>query len=73
MGDQRGGLYSYDWLDRLFGCLDRPSAKRILPEFRNRAVGDTILFGRERLSQYRAVDAHVFDFLKKPTAARSAA
>jgi hypothetical protein len=33
MGHQRGGLYSYDWLDRLFGFLDRPSANRILPEF----------------------------------------
>jgi hypothetical protein len=33
MGYQRGGLYSYDWLDRLFGFLDRPSATRILPEF----------------------------------------
>ena len=28
MGYQRGGLYSYDWLDRLFGFLDRPSATR---------------------------------------------
>ena len=34
MGYQRGGLYSYDWLDRLFGYLDRPSATRILPSFR---------------------------------------
>ena len=25
MGYQRGGLYSYDWLDRLFGYLDGPS------------------------------------------------
>ena len=33
IGYQRGGLYSYDWLDRLFGYLDRPSATRILPEF----------------------------------------
>jgi hypothetical protein len=42
MGYQRGGLYSYDWLDRLFGFLDRPSATRILPEFQNLAVGDAI-------------------------------
>ena len=42
MGYQRGGLYSYDWLDRLFGILDRPSATRILPEFQQLAVGDTI-------------------------------
>jgi hypothetical protein len=26
MGTGRGGLYSYDWLDRLFGFPDRPSA-----------------------------------------------
>jgi hypothetical protein len=42
MGYQRGGLYSYDWLDRLFGFLDRPSATRILPEFQHLAVGDEI-------------------------------
>ena len=42
MGYQRGGLYSYDWLDRLFGFLDRPSATRILPEFQQLAVGDRI-------------------------------
>jgi hypothetical protein len=35
MGYRRGGLYSYDWLDRLFGFLDRPSATRILPEFQH--------------------------------------
>lgn len=42
MGYQRGGLYSYDWLDRLFGFLDRPSATRILPEYQHLAVGDEI-------------------------------
>lgn len=42
MGYQRGGLYSYDWLDRLFGFLDRPSATRILPEHQQLAVGDKI-------------------------------
>ena len=31
IGYQRGGLYSYDWLDRLFGYLDRPSATRNPP------------------------------------------
>src|SRR4029453_4504439 len=40
IGYQRGGLYSYDWLGRLFGYLDRPSALRILPEFQQLAVGD---------------------------------
>ena len=46
IGYQRGGLYSYDWLDRLFGYLDRPSATRILPEFQDLAAGDTIPMGR---------------------------
>ena len=46
MGYRRGGLYSYDWLDRLFGFLDRPSATRILPEFQHLAVGDEIPLGR---------------------------
>jgi len=45
IGYQRGGLYSYDWLDRLFGFLDRPSATRILPEFQHLAVGDVIPLG----------------------------
>ena len=46
IGYQRGGLYSYDWLDRLFGFLDRPSATRILPEFQHLAVGDKVPWGR---------------------------
>jgi hypothetical protein len=45
IGYQRGGLYSYDWLDRLFGYLDRPSATCILPEFQHLAVGDEIPVG----------------------------
>ena len=54
LGYQRGGLYSYDWLDRLFGFLDRPSATHILPEFQQLAVGDKVLArtprGAHRLS-----------------------
>lgn len=50
IGTQRGGLCSYDWLDRLFGFLDRPSADRILPEFQRLAVGDKVFFGREELT-----------------------
>ncbi len=50
MGTGRGGLYSYDWLDRLFGFLDRPSATRILPEFQQLRVGDEIPWGRDELT-----------------------
>jgi hypothetical protein len=46
LGYRRGGLYSYDWLDRLLGYLDAPSADRILPEFQRLAVGDVIPVGR---------------------------
>jgi hypothetical protein len=45
MGKGRGGLYSYDWLDRLFGYLDAPSAERILPQFQHLAPGDVIPVG----------------------------
>ena len=46
IGYRRGGLYSYDWLDRLFGFLDAPSATRVLPEFQQLAAGDRIPMGR---------------------------
>ncbi len=46
MGYRRGGLYSYDWLDRLFGYLDRPSANQILPECQQLVAGDKIPLGR---------------------------
>jgi hypothetical protein len=46
MGYRRGGLYSYDWLDRIFGYLDRPSATQVLPEFQQLAPGDAIPLGR---------------------------
>ena len=45
MGKGRGGLYSYDWIDRVFGYLDRPSAETILPQFQQLAVGDVIPVG----------------------------
>ena len=56
MGYQRGGLYSYDWLDRLFGFLDRRSADRILPEFQHLAVGDTIRLGPREALAVTAID-----------------
>ena len=46
MGYRRGGLYSYDWLDRLFGYLDAASAERILPQWQSLAAGDEIPIGR---------------------------
>jgi hypothetical protein len=56
MGYRRGGLYSYDWLDRLFGYLDAPSAERILPEWQLLAVGDVIPIGRGGGFPVRAIE-----------------
>jgi hypothetical protein len=56
MGHRRGGLYSYDWLDRLFGFLDAPSAERIIPEFQHVAPGDMIPVGRGADFPVTAVD-----------------
>ena len=46
LGYGRGGISSYDWLDRLFGFLDAASAERILPEWQHLQVGDVIPIGR---------------------------
>jgi hypothetical protein len=41
LGQGRGGLYSYDWLENLFGLGFR-SADRILPELQQLQVGDQV-------------------------------
>lgn len=56
MGYRRGGLYSYDWLDRLFGYLDRPSADVILPQYQALRPGDEIPIGRRGGFPVRAVE-----------------
>ena len=56
MGYRRGGLYSYDWLDRACGFLDAPSATRILPEFQQLHAGDVVPVGRGGGFPVRIVD-----------------
>ena len=41
MGQGRGGLYSYDFLENLVGC-DMHSADRIVPEWQDLAIGDVV-------------------------------
>ncbi len=41
MGQGRGGMYSYDWLENLLG-LHMHTAERIVPELQELAVGDII-------------------------------
>lgn len=45
MGKGRGGLYSYDGLDRALGILDAPSADTLISRFRQIRAGDTIPVG----------------------------
>ena len=40
----RGGAYTYDWIENLLG-LDMHSSDRVLPEFQDPQVGDTIAYG----------------------------
>ena len=48
LGQGRGGLYSYDWLENLIGC-DIHSTDRILPQFQTSLqVGDRLI----RMARY---------------------
>lgn len=44
-GQGRGGWYSYDWLENLFG-FDIHTAGRILPQFQNLQIGDDICMAK---------------------------
>ena len=61
MGKGRGGLYSWDFLDRLFGFLDAPSAREILPEWQGLQPGDEIPIGRG--GNFPVVDLKANEFL----------
>jgi len=47
MGSGRGGAYTYDWIENLFG-LGMHSADRVLPQFQNLKAGDEIPLGPDR-------------------------
>jgi hypothetical protein len=42
IGQDRGGFYSYTWLENLAGCRMR-NADRVHPEWQQRAAGETVL------------------------------
>ena len=48
----RGGAYTYDWIENLLG-LGMHSVDRVLPEFQNPQVGDTIGYGSNRMQLER--------------------
>jgi hypothetical protein len=41
MGQDRGGFYSYTWLENLVGCHMR-NAERVMPEFQRLRAGDAV-------------------------------
>jgi hypothetical protein len=47
MGSGRGGAYTYDWIENLFG-LDMHSADTILPQYQDIQVGDELPLGPGR-------------------------
>ena len=63
----RGGAYTYDWIENLLG-LDMHSVDRVLPDFQDPQIGDTIGFGpnqmrlervdRERVLAWRLEDGN---------------
>jgi hypothetical protein len=48
----RGGAYTYDWIENLFG-LNFHSVDRVLPEFQHPKAGETIGFGPNRMRMER--------------------
>jgi hypothetical protein len=42
IGQDRGGFYSYEWLENLAGCRMR-NAERIHPEWQHREIGDKVM------------------------------
>ena len=54
MGSGRGGVYTYDWIENLFG-LDMHSTRQILPQFQDVKVGDEFPLGPGRPAMRVAV------------------
>jgi hypothetical protein len=54
----RGGAYTYDWIENLFG-LNMQSVDRVLPEFQHPQPGDTIGVGRNPMRYERVEPQHV--------------
>ncbi len=57
----RGGVYTYDWIENLLG-LDIHSVDRILPEFQDPRLGDSISLGDNRMEIARLDPGSVLSF-----------
>jgi hypothetical protein len=56
MGPGRGGAYTYDWIENLFG-LNMHSADEIVPAWQNLAVGDELPLGGKLRMRIEVLDA----------------
>jgi hypothetical protein len=54
----RGGAYTYDWIENLFG-LNMHSADRVIPEFQHPEIGEGFGFGANRMSYAIVEPEHV--------------
>jgi hypothetical protein len=62
LGADRGGFYSYDWLENAFG-LGIHSAEEIVPEWQQRQVGDLVCANRKGTGGWYVVDLRPNDAL----------
>ena len=63
IGQDRGGFYSYAWLENLAGCR-LENADRIHPEWQERTVGETVLLhplNGLRLARFERDRSYVFE------------
>jgi hypothetical protein len=58
MGNQRGGLYSYDWIDLMIGALQAPSVDHVLPQFQDLRVGDVVPYAVGTPMRVEALERH---------------
>jgi hypothetical protein len=55
IGQERGGMYSYEGLENLIGCRMR-NADRIVPDWQNPKVGDKVRLGPKGYPLYEIVE-----------------
>jgi hypothetical protein len=60
LGQERGGFYSHEWAENLVG-LDIHNADRIVPEWQDLAVGDTVRLGRADRYPDATLEVAAFD------------
>ena len=58
LGNRRGGLYSYDWIDLIIGPLQSASVDHVLPQFQDLRVGDVVPYADGTSMRVEALERH---------------